>query len=1433
MHRLVLSNPFVALVAPILLGVLAHKLLSKRRTSAQRDAADQHPGMPSPPIQPSRNDFDVFLSFRDLDTRTGFTDYLYCSLIDVGIRVFMNNNEPRLGERLSEELMQAISNSNILIPIISENYASDKWCLQELVCMMECRKQWGHKVFPIFYKVEPAGVRSEMGCFREAFRNYKRRRFDPEVVAKWKEVLAEVSSLSGWESEKFANGREGELVKSVVQKVLKELKELVGNDYLVGIDSPVEEVMELVNKNASATMCVGIYGITGIGKTTLAKAIYNKLSDLFVHRSFIADIKVSCERNGINYLQNQLIFDMQKREIQFCNNDERIEYILSRFKDEKALIILDDVDTTSQLEALAGNPYWFGLGSRIFVTTRNESVLDRAGVDMKYEHKQMDEEQSLVLFSRHAFRRDHPPREFLALSHLVVSTMEGIPLAVKVVGSFLCEKPSRIWRETIRKMQNIPHMAVQEKFRIICEEMGDDRKNAEDASSVATPCPSILRNENDYEVFLSFRGVDTRRGFSDYLYCSLVDVGIRVFRDDDELREGESLSEDLIRAIRNSNVLIPIISVNYASSKWCLDELIEMMKSKNCSGHIVLPIFYKVEPTDVRDQKGQFGEAFHYSGRNFDQKSTKEWKQALIEVSSLPGWQFANGPVEELIKSVVQKVLNELKKAVNLDIPENLVGIDRHVEEVMKLINKCSGATLCVGIYGMGGIGKTTLVNVIYNKLLNQFEHCSFIADIRESCNRNDIRYLQNQLINDILQRNIRLHNKDHGIHIISSKLKDMKVLIILDDLETTDQLAALAGNLEWFGSGSRIFVTTRNGSVLDRAGVDIKYKHEEMGMEQALILFSRHAFRSDFPPSEFSSLAHVVVSITGGLPLVLKVVGSFLCGKPAMLWEETIHKMKRMPHKEVAEKLMVSYEELEEDQRQMFLDIACFLIGTDARVAYYMWDAWGFFARGGIEVLRSLLFISIGDNHEFRMHDQMRDLAREIVRAENYCKPHERSRLWHYEEALEVLEIKRGTGRIQAICLEQGNSNYIIDQASCTFTDEPFRNLSNLRFLHMSAVNLVGDFSKLFSQLRWLKWGNCPSNFEASNFHAGELVILDLSGSPISDVWQGWHSMMKAEKLKVLNLTSCHSLKGTPYLSAFKRLEILILKDCSALEQIDTCIGDMENLVSLDLSGCSLLERLPPQMAKLGQLKELLLDETAIQEIPSFISSLKKLETLVLSGCVELATLPNSIEFLDNLRGLSLGSCHQLREIPNSIGKLKLLTQLNLSGCSRLVELPPQMGELKQLKELRLDQTAIQEIPSSIGSLVKLEMLSARDCKSLIGLPDSIGNLCNLSTLVLSGCVELATLPNSIGFLENLRCLLLRSCHQLREIPSSIGKLKLLTQLDLSGCLCLVELPPQIGELKQLKELCLDQTPIQKIPSSIGSLEKLEMLSAKDCKLT
>ncbi|KAK3436992.1 hypothetical protein EUGRSUZ_C01830 [Eucalyptus grandis] len=445
-------------------------------------------------------------------------------------------------------------------------------------------------------------------------------------------------------------------------------------------------------------------------------------------------------------------------------------------------------------------------------------------------------------------------------------------------------------------------------------------RNAEDANTGASDLLTAPTKTNSggsssltasignyYDVFLNFRGVDTRKGFTDHLYNGLLDAGIHTFRDNNEIRQGEMIGPDLLTAIKNSKILIPILSVNYGSSNWCMDELVQIMECKKSdSGHIVLPIFYKVEPAHVRHQIGSFGDAFHKRERRFDPTIFDKWKQALVEVSSLKGWD-ANGYEGELVKSIVRKVLSELKKKFELNIPENLVGINSHVEKIIKFVDKSPCDTLFVGIHGMGGIGKTTLAKTIYNKLLNKFEYHSFIADIKESWERFGIHCLQNQLIVDILKQDNQARNKDEGIKILSLMLKGKKVLILLDDVDDYDQLKALAGNHHWFSSGSRIIITTRNKSILDNARVNYNYEHEELDKDKSLILFSRHAFRKDSPPSEFEDLAYDVVSTTGGLPLSLEVLGSYLCGQQPMLWRDTIKKLRKVPHKKVQEKLRIS----------------------------------------------------------------------------------------------------------------------------------------------------------------------------------------------------------------------------------------------------------------------------------------------------------------------------------------------------------------------------------------------------------------------------------------------------------------------------------------------------------------------------------------------
>ncbi|XP_030517238.2 disease resistance protein L6-like [Rhodamnia argentea] len=150
----------------------------------------------------------------------------------------------------------------------------------------------------------------------------------------------------------------------------------------------------------------------------------------------------------------------------------------------------------------------------------------------------------------------------------------------------------------------------------------------------------------DCEVFLSFRGPDTRAGFIDFLYVSLNEAGIRACRDDEELRIGEEIGPELLHAIKQSRISIPIFSKRYASSTWCLMELVQMVECKKNMGQKIMPIFYDVEPYEVRSQTGGCGQAFieHESKRRYSDGTITEWKAALSEVGALKGWDLQTMP---------------------------------------------------------------------------------------------------------------------------------------------------------------------------------------------------------------------------------------------------------------------------------------------------------------------------------------------------------------------------------------------------------------------------------------------------------------------------------------------------------------------------------------------------------------------------------------------------------------------------------------------------------------------------------------------------------------------------------------------------------------------------------------------------------------------
>ncbi|KAJ4717230.1 TIR disease resistance protein [Melia azedarach] len=137
-----------------------------------------------------------------------------------------------------------------------------------------------------------------------------------------------------------------------------------------------------------------------------------------------------------------------------------------------------------------------------------------------------------------------------------------------------------------------------------------------------------------YDVFLSFRGEDTRQRFTDHLYAALNRKGIFVFRDDNELKRGKFIRPELFKAIEESRFSIIIFSKNYAYSTWCLDELVKIVEDQHTSNQqMVFPIFYGVEPTVIRKQIGDFQEAFieHENAFRDDIERVQKWRNALKE----------------------------------------------------------------------------------------------------------------------------------------------------------------------------------------------------------------------------------------------------------------------------------------------------------------------------------------------------------------------------------------------------------------------------------------------------------------------------------------------------------------------------------------------------------------------------------------------------------------------------------------------------------------------------------------------------------------------------------------------------------------------------------------------------------------------------------
>ncbi|KAH0750923.1 hypothetical protein KY290_030155 [Solanum tuberosum] len=834
------------------------------------------------------------------------------------------------------------------------------------------------------------------------------------------------------------------------------------------------------------------------------------------------------------------------------------------------------------------------------------------------------------------------------------------------------------------------------------------------------------------------------------------------------------------------------------------------------------------------------------------------------------GWhkgQLRHRNEAECIDQIINEKFQNLHHTV-LANEKYLVGIESRTGGVELLLKVGLGGVRFVGIWGMGGMGKTTVARKIFDNISNQFQGSCFLANVQEDSRKHGMKHLQMTLLSRILnEKSMNIASFYEGADMIKRKLCLRKVLIVFDDVDDDHQLEYLVGKHDWFGDGSRIIITTRNADLLRCHGE--LYSVPELAKREALELFSWYAFGRKTPDKEFFELSKSVVDYAKGLPLALKVLGSFLYKLGIPDWRSALDRLKDTGYEEIVKQLSLSLDGLTYEDKNIFLDIACFFRGKRRDDVITILNSFGFKSEIGLGVLtkKSLIYISEG---MVEMHDLIEQMGQQVARDVDQDKPWNHSRIWH-EKDVETVFSTNQLGHEHA--LPYGPPNGLGNVIDSRMQEE--------------VANIFRVFFTLWAPTARLKFpllevGISKTSFPSHNPSEARdlqrsLAKPDLSPRPRNHFQQtvatSDYATLHGELLKefsfkasmyALNIQveEAKSVKGImvpigsdqhicKWSKAFRNMPCLSFESLPANFQ-------PRNLVGLNMAFSSLVEicKEPKAFDKLTILN--LSFSQNLLRTPNF-SEMPNLQRIVLKSCLSLVEVHPSIDNLKNLISLNMKNCRNLKFFLSSI-QMESLESLNLSGCEKLEALPEIQGNMELLSELLFGCTAIRELPSSIGRLFGISLLDLRSCKYLVRLPDSVSKMRKLKVLILKGCLNLATFPESLGDLEELEELYAGNT-AIRRLPDSMIKLnrlkilslkrtrkiksefatdmifpcayyglKELKSLDLSGCILSGDKMFALTCLTTLVELNLSRNKFVSLPDSISRLSRLRYLNITHC---
>ncbi|KAF8017509.1 hypothetical protein BT93_H2629 [Corymbia citriodora subsp. variegata] len=878
----------------------------------------------------------------------------------------------------------------------------------------------------------------------------------------------------------------------------------------------------------------------------------------------------------------------------------------------------------------------------------------------------------------------------------------------------------------------------------------------------------------------------------------MVEKGIRVFKDDEEVRIGQKIDGNLLRALDNTQIYIPIFSKGFAFSPWCLREVAHMIDCtfKSDGKKEILPIFFDVEPDDVKLKTNLFRDALCEHEKKYGSREVKRWGDALVEVPTRVGWKLEGKGYGELIKLIVREVLLKLK-GKNRTLPDHLVEMNdlEYIEELLD-VNSNDHVHFII-IHGTGGIGKSTLASIIFNRFRSKFDSSTFLEDVQS----HRLLDMQKKLLSETLGSNSaqEMYDTNDGIDRITRGLGKTKVLIVVDNVDEKKQLENLVGSCDWFGSGSRIVVTLRDIRIIrnkdnqTQPSKYMDYSVKEMPIDLAIQLFSKHAFRSDSPPEDCYKFSEKVVSSVGRLPLTLEVMGSLFASTPRSEWDETLEDLKQAPYTDIRQTLMISINKLDKIEKAIFLDIACFCIGEKKTYAEYMWRNSGYSSHNAIDVLLLMSLIRIDEDNRFWMHDEVRDLGRYIVKKDNIEDAGKRIWVWINENTLDILR-----------------------------SNEMAKKLKVLDLTRCKGLTKTPNFSK-FDKLEKLILAWCE-----------RLAMID-------------RSINKLRQLSTLDIRGCHSLQGLPEeIGSLECLSEIIMPQTikSSLTKpfkLPETLGNLKSLMRFQILSNYSICRLPYSIGKLTNLTCLwLTDCYNLTELPDSIGELELLVELnIRNSCINI--LPDSIGNLKRLKVINVAST-EIHTIPCALGRVETLEELDASYCWRLVDkMPWEMWSLPHLRILDLNGSPISAVPEKISDFISLQTLkiSGHRLLPLPKLPSSLKCLVvedadipilpDLSSLVHLDHLEVSKKflridygSEVIGFFSGANEIisLWKEAQSIHRLPHGLSTLKLS---------CIPQLPDLFG-FKSLSVLQISNYPMPHLPI-LKYLESLRELKISWCE--